>query len=136
MEEGPRIEEFYLGEPNLEAYYTEFPYSAMAIQPELPNATKRCRALEGHGYHRRPPPGGRRHCFVMDSFDALDEISIRATRRVIDELAPDAVQCIKEAYRASELGDAFWIAWDCDEHPYTVIAALRNLEERGELSED
>jgi hypothetical protein len=134
--EGPRIEEFYLGEPNLEAYYTEFPLSAMAIQPRLPCATKKARALEAHGYHRRSPPGGRRCCFVLDSFDRLDETSIGATRRVIDELAPETVEQIKESYRAAqEPKNAFWIAWDCDEHPYTVIAALRNLAERGELPE-
>lgn len=133
--EGPRIEEFYLGEPDLEAYYTDTPCSAMALQPNMPNATKRARALEAHGYHRKPPPGGRKACFILRSFDALDEGSIRATRRVVDELAPEIVERIREVYRAAEYGDAFWIAWACDEHPYTVIAALRNLNERGELPE-
>jgi hypothetical protein len=132
--EGPRIEEFYLGEPNLEAYYTEFPYSAMAVQPGLSYATKRARALEAHGYYQRPPLGGRKACFACQSFDTFDEGSVRATQLVVDELAPDIVECVKDAYRASEYGDAFWIAWDCDEHPYTVIAALRNLEARGELA--
>jgi hypothetical protein len=130
---GPRIEEFPLGEYDLEAYYTEHPIAAMAIQPRLPTATKRTRALEAHGYYRKPPIGGRRYCFVLDSFERLDEVSIGATRRVIDEMAPGIVEEVKRSYEASELGDAFWIAWDCDEHPYTVIAALRNLEERGEL---
>ena len=89
--------------------------------------------LEAHGYYRRPRPGGRKACFACRSLDALDEGSIRATQRVVDELAPAVVKCVKEAYRASEYGDAFWIAWDCDKHPYTLIGALRNLAARGEL---
>lgn len=132
--EGPRIEEFYLGEPDLEAYYTEFPYSAMAIQPGLPNATKRCRALEAHGHYRKPPPGGRKACFVLRSFEELDEVSIRATERVVEDLVSDVeVAEIREAYRASEYGDAYWIAFYTEIHLHVVIAVLRWLEARGEL---
>lgn len=131
---GPRIEEFFLGEPNLEAYYTEYPCSAMALQPDLPTATKRSRELEAHGYYVRPPRGGSRPCFALQHFDGIDEISVSATMRGVRQKAtPEEVAAVKESYRASEFGDAWWIAWDCRMHPYMVMAILRHLSSRGEL---
>ena len=137
MEEKPRIEEFYLGEPNLEAYYTDTPCSAMAIQPDAPQAAKRARELEAYGYHRKPPLGGRRALFVDPQLDDLDEISIAATRRGVEmQATAGEMQEIKKSYRASEHGDALWIAFDTETHLHTVVAVLRILQERGELEEE
>lgn len=134
--EGPRIEEFYLGESDLEAYYTEYPYSAMAIQPSLSNATKRARELEAHGYHRKPPRDGRRACFALQSLNELDEVSIAATTRALpDHVSSEEIVTVREAYRASEYGDAYWIAFYAEIHLHVVIAVLRWLSARGELPE-
>ncbi len=134
--EGPRIEEFYLGEPDLEAYYTEYPCSAMAIQPSLSPATKRARELEAHGYHRRPPRDGRRACFALGSLSELDEISIAATARALPEhVSDEEIHAVCETYKATEHGDAYWIAFYTEVHLHVVIAILRHLDERGELPE-
>lgn len=132
--EGPRIEEFYLGEPDLEAYYTEYPCSAMAIQPSLPDATKRARELEAHGYHRRPPRDGRRACFALRSLSELDEVSIAATSRALpDHVSEGEIRTIRETYRATEYGDAYWVAFYTEIHLHVVIAVLRYLDSCGEL---
>lgn len=130
----PLVEEFYLGEPNLEAFYTTEPLSAMAIQPELSNATKRARYVEAWGYHRKPPKSGERQCYVAGSFDQLDEISISATLRGIEECVTESeIQDIKEAYAEDEFGDAWWISWRCEQHVHLVIAVLRYLESKNSL---
>lgn len=131
---GPLVEEFFLGEINLEAFYTRWPFSAMAIQPDLCDATKRARYIEAHGYHLRPPVSGERECYVVDSFERLDEISIAATRRGLAEcITEEEVEEIRVAYEDSELDDAWWIAWRCDQHVHVVIAVLRQLHTEGRL---
>jgi hypothetical protein len=73
-------------------------------------------------------------CYALGSFDHVDEGTIAAMRRVVEKLLPpEDIECIKDSFRASTLGDAFRIAWNCDMHPNTVIAVLRNPEARGEL---
>ena len=131
--EGPRIEEFYLGEPDLGAYYTEFPVSAMAIQPDLQNITREARELEAHGYHRRPPRSGRKFCFApRDPYD-FDEVAVNALRSVVDDLQPSWVEEVREATRISN--DTRWIAAWCELSPNVVVAIIENLKARGELPE-
>lgn len=130
------IEERDIGGWPAEGYYTTFPDTApalMAIQPGLSAETKRARAYEAHGYHFKPPRGGRRFCLALSCLSWVDDKSITATRAVIDDLAPELVSEVKESYLASEYGDAYWIAFDVREHVHVVLAILRNLEERGEL---
>jgi len=135
MDSGPLVEEFYLGEPNLEAFYTAEPISAMALQPFLSPAARRARCVEAHGYHRKPPISGERECYVADSFDGLDEISIAATRRGIKGTVTEAeMEEIRTAYRESEIPDAWWIAWRCEQHVHLVIAVLRHLHSLGKLN--
>lgn len=58
-------------------------------------------------------------------------------QQVIDDFVlPSEIEDIKRSYLASEFGDAWWIAWDLQLHPYIVLAVLRNLAEKGELPED
>lgn len=131
--EGPLIEEFFLGEPDLEAYYTEFPFSAMAIQPDLSNDTKRARELEAHGYYRRPPRSGRKLCFApRDPYD-FDATAINAVRSVVDDLQPSWVEEVREATRISN--DTRWIAAWCELSPNVVVAIIENLKARGEMPE-
>lgn len=130
------IEERDLGAGYVEGYFTEIPRPAyLAIQRGLPNETKQARAIEGAGLYRRPPRDGVKWMLLHDSLDTVDEAAIRAMRPVVeDHVSAADVNCIKRSYLAAEWGDAYWIAWDCDLHPHTVIAILRNLVERGELS--
>lgn len=130
---GPRIEEFYLGEPDLEAYYTEFPCSAMAIQPHLSNAWKRARVLEAHGYYRRPPRAGRKACFANFSPEEIDPISVRAVRSEVDRMQPEWVEEVRDATRLFNRADL--IAGWCELPPQVVVAILENMKARGELSE-
>jgi hypothetical protein len=129
------IEEHDPGDAFVEAYYTEDSAPALlALQPGLPAATREARAIEAHGYYRKPPPGRREVCYALGSFDHVDEGTIAAMRRVIEKLLPpENIECIKDSFHASTLGDAFRIAWNCDMHPHTMIAVLRNPEARGEL---
>ena len=135
MDSGPLVEEFYLGEPNLEAFYTSTPISAMALQPFLSHAAKRARCVEAHGYHRKPPISGERECYVAGSFEGLDEISIAATRRGIGDCVTEMeMEEIKTAYQESDIPDAWWIAWRCEQHVHLVIAVLRHLNSLGRLN--
>lgn len=128
------VEEFFLGEPDLEAYYTSAPYSAMAIQPDIPSATKRARYIEAHGYHLKPPVDGERECYVVASFDELDEISLAATRRgLLRCVTSEEVDEVRDAYVESDLGDAWWVAWRCRQHVHQVIAILDHLYSLGHL---
>ncbi len=131
---GPLIEEFFLGEPDLEGYFVSVPISAMAIQPDLPLATKRARYIEAHGYDLKPPVSGERLCYVAGSFSDVDEISVAATKRGLTRCVTEGeVREIKEAYEECELDDAWWVAWRCEQHIHVVIAVLRYLDERGDL---
>lgn len=131
------IEERDLGGHYVEAYFTADPQPAyMAIQHDVLPMTKRCRAIEGHGYYRRPPRSLRKVCYLPPSPYAIDEQAIEAMRPIIEEhITAAELNDVKYSYRASESGDAWWIAWDCELHPYVVIAILRNLLAQGELAD-
>lgn len=131
---GPLIEDFYLGESDLDAYYFSYPCSAMAIQFDASYETKRARELEAHGYDLKPPIDGERACFTVDSFDDIDEISVAATKRGLEgNITKFEVRDILEAYIEAEWDDAWWIGLQCRQHVHTVIAVLRYLKSKGEL---
>lgn len=128
-------EERDLGGGYVEGYYTEFPRPAyLALQTGLPNATKQARSIEGVGLYRKPPKSGVKVMLLSGRLDEVDEHAIRVMMPVVeDHVFAGDVECVKKSYQASEFGDAYWIAWDCDLHPNTVIAILRNLRESGEI---
>lgn len=133
-ESAPLVEEFYLGEINLEAYYVVFPVSAMAVQPVLSHETKRARYIEAHGYHLKPPTSGERQCYVVDSFEQLDNISVAATKRGLPAcVTAEEIAEVKEAYEESEMADPWWIALHSGKHVHLVIAVLEYLDSLGEL---
>lgn len=104
------------------------------MQPKLPAATRRARELEGSGHYLRPPLGGRRVCYALSSIEHLDEQAIRATERVVPDMVSEAeISEIREAYRASECGDAYWIAFYTEIHLHVVVAVLRHLRRAGEI---
>lgn len=131
------IEERDLGGDYVEAYFTADPAPAyMAIESSVRPETKRCRSIEAHGYYRRPPRSLRKICYLPPRPDVVDEGAIRAMRPVVeDHISVTELREVAASYRAAYMRDAWWIAWDCDLHPYVVIAVLRNLAERGELPE-
>ncbi len=107
----------------------------MALQTGLPYETVRARIIEAHGYCKVPPKDGVKVMFMQRDLDSVDERAIRAIRRVVDDFVSAAeVKQIRNSYRAAEMKDAYWIAWDCHIHPYVAIAVLRNLNARGELA--
>lgn len=130
----PLVEEFFLGELNLEAVYFVWPCSAMAIQPDIPDAAKLARRAEAHGYHLKPPSTGERECYVVDSFDGLDEVSLAATKRgLLACITDEEIADIRAAYEESEKPDEWWISLQCQQHLHVVIAVLEYLEAIGEL---
>ncbi len=106
----------------------------LALQTGLPYETVRARIIEAYGYCRRPPKTGRKTILMQHHPDRIDELAIAAMRRVVDDFVSAAeVRAIRLSYLASDCGDAYWVAWDLQTHPYVVIAVLRNLEAEGRL---
>lgn len=131
------IEERELGGNYVEGYFTADPRPAyMAIQRGLRPETQRARCIEAHGYYRRPPRSKRKVCYLSPHPDTVDEQAVQAMQHVVeDHLTEHEKRGVVRSWAAAEFGDAWWIAWDCDLHPYVVLAYLRNLSERGQLPE-
>lgn len=131
----PEIEHCDLGGHYVEALFSMGEMAAyLALQTGLPYETIHARIIEAHGYCRRPPKTGCKVLLMQRHPDRIDHQAIQAMRRVIDDfLNSHDIKAIKTSFLASEYGDAYWVAWDLDLHPYVVIAALDNLQERGEL---
>lgn len=122
-----RIETFDLGEGDLEAFYLA-DITTMAIHSRLPYEAYRARALEAAGYVIRPPAKGRKACFSIKSLQDIDTESVRAMRRVVECLDPEAVEEVKDARRIS--GDPRWIAAYCHIDLQEVVAILANLNHK------
>lgn len=134
MRREPLIEEYFLGESNLESYYFAYPHSAMAIHCDIPEETKRSRELEAHGYHLRPPTFGERACFAVESVDGLDDISIAAVRRGLSgNITEEEIRAVVRAFVESDIPDVWWIGWESRQHVHTVAAILDTLHGRGRL---
>ncbi len=110
----------------------------MAIQPWLPNAEKRARVLEAHGYYRKPPPGGERLCFLAPSdLAGVDPATVKALKRVVPEMAADwifEVWTFVKPYDDPAEIDPLEISDYLDVPPQAVIAILQKLEEWGVLA--
>lgn len=131
---GLKIKSHNLGGFPVEGYYTEFAKEpTMAIQTGLPHVRRRAREMEGHGYYRRPPYAGRKFCFAAASEEHVDFGTVRALRRVVQEMEPSWVEAVRDATRMSN--ETRWIADWCELPIQAVIAILLVLEARGELPE-
>ncbi len=126
----PAIDDYDLGGGRLEAFYTEDPGPAMAIQIGLDEPARQMRELEAYGYCVRPPRRDR-FCLRPRSMREVDGLSVAAIRRVVDRMRPEWVEEVREACRMSP--DPRWIAAWCELRVEVVMAALLNLRERGEL---
>jgi hypothetical protein len=124
-----------LGDIYVEGYYTEIPKPALlALQPDLPKTTKQARIIEAHGYLRRGPAGRTRIMCCADSLSEVDEAAIAAMRLVVEDfLDHDVIERVRAIYNDHEDQDTYWLAWDCELHLHTVIAVVRNLQQRGEI---
>lgn len=131
----PEIEHCDLGGDYVEGYFSISSFAAfLSLQTGLPYETVEARIIEAHGYCRRPPKSGSKVILMQRHPDEIDNQAILAMRRVVDDfVTAEGVRAIKTSYLAAEHGDAYWVAWDLDIHPYFAIAILDNLEERGEL---
>lgn len=131
----PEIEYCNFGGGYVEGYFSISDVAAfLSLQTGLPQQTIEARIIEACGYCRRPPKSGSKIILMQRHPDQIDQQAILAMRHVIDDfLTAEQARDIKVSYLASEHGDAWWIAWDLQTHPYIVIAALDNMNQRGEL---
>jgi hypothetical protein len=130
---GLRIRTRNLGGFPVEAFYSEFTDEpSMTIQSGLSYAGKRARELEGHGYYQRPPMWGRKLCMSARTEEQVDYGTIRALRRVVDDMEPGWVDAVKDACRIAN--DPRIIAAWCELPLQVVVAILAQLEARGDLT--
>jgi hypothetical protein len=118
------IDDHRMRTPNLEAVYTEFPSpAAMGIRPDLDAHTRRVWELAAHGmFLHRPPLGGRKWCYVFESWERADFEAVLAIRAVVAEMEPGWVAAVADARRFSDDPRAV-CAWS-ELHPYAVLALL------------
>ena len=109
----------------------------MAIQPWLPQAEKRARVLEAHGYYRhKPPPGGEHLCFLSGNLGAVDPAAVKALKGVLPEMAADWIFQVwghVRPYDDPEEIDPHEIADFLDVPLQAVVAILEKLDEWGGL---
>ena len=131
---GLRIRNRNLGGFPVEAFYSEFTHEpSMTIQTGLSHARNRARVLEGHGYYKRPPRWGRKCCFAASDEDQVDYGTVRALRRVLEEMEPAWVEAVKDACRM--FNEPRLIAGWCELPVQVELAALAVLEARGECAD-
>lgn len=129
---GPRIKTRDLGGHPVEGFYTEFAdVPTMAIQSGLPPAHKRARELEGHGYYLKPPTWGRKCCFAAPDEEYVDYGTIRALRRVVEDMEPSWVEAVEDACKM--FNEPRLIAGWCELPMQVVLAVLAVLEVQGKL---
>ncbi len=121
------IETFDLGEGELDSVFFA-DLAAGAIHWDLRPEAARARELEIHGLYEKPPKHGAKFSFAVNSVEQIDAVTVRAIRRVVDRLAPEDVEAVKDARRIS--GDPRWIAAYCDIDFQEVVAVLANLNEQ------
>lgn len=130
---GLRVRTRNLGGFPVEGFYTEFADEpTMAVQSGLPHVRKRAREIEGEGYYRRPPLWGRKLCFAAITEEQVDYGTVRAIRRVVEDMEPSWISAVKEACRIGN--DPRVIAAWCELPLQIVVAILAQLEARGELT--
>jgi len=151
MAEGRKlvVEDWELGGNGLEAFYTEQPFPAMAIQPDLDPAVKRAWELVGHWLHEYATDRQKSRLFVrMSAREDDDRRNVlmwkvgelkdirpwvrRALREVVDDLEPGWVKAVEEASRAA---DTAYLASAYSGVPLAAVVAIRdNLRTRSEDS--
>lgn len=105
----------------------------MAIQPGIPEESRRAREIEAHGHHVRPPRRGEKFCTWPHSVEDIDPGSVRALRRVVEFMEPDWVRRVKDEYEFygdDLLSVIYWSGIPAE----AAKAILLNLKARGELS--
>lgn len=128
------VSEYDFTNERLEVVYSESDLPTLLIvQPLLPDAVRRARELEAHGYHKGAamlPHGGT--LLFMYAAEAPDEISpetVAAIRSVIAEMEPEWVAAVAEARRYADC-PRIMAAW-CEIPLQAVMAALDVLKARG-----
>lgn len=139
-----RIDEFPFRNPLLDgafidgAWRTDDKPSVMVLRPDLPPHARRAREIEGHGHDKRPPITGRKLCYTCFTVEDLDYMSVSAVRRVVDQMAPEWVEAVRDAVRLFNRADMIqgWLKGIWDIELQVIEAILLNLEARGELPQD
>ncbi len=132
---GPEVREYNVGGGRVEAYYfCEAGVSAMAVQPDIPEESRRAREVEAYGHHVKPPRKGEKFCLFAHSAEDIDPVSVRALQRVVEYMEPDWATRVKEEYEFYGDDLASIIFWS-GVPPEPAKAILENMNARGELPE-
>lgn len=132
MASSPVIEEYYLGPGRAESFFfSEGELCAMAIQPDLPDASRRAREIQAWGMWARPPIGGKRLSVWPRSLAELDPVAVAAQRRFVEAMQPEWVERVRDEWRTyrDEVEVVYW----SELPPETVRAILTLLHECGEI---
>lgn len=127
-----RVEEFELGGFPLEGYCVFTPYfAALAVDPNLPPAVKRAKQLRAYGDWIKPPPVEDRPYLAAYEIEQVEEVAVRSTRRVVSELEPEWVECVKEECVVTNIPKE--IAGRCGLDLTAVVAIIQDLVDAGEI---
>lgn len=129
------LRDFDLGGGRVQAFlYRNDEALYMAVQDGLSKTARRAREIELQGYKVRPPRSQERFCLWPHSIEEIDEVSVKAQGRKVEEIEPDWVIHVKELWEFYRdfTSTVFWSELE----PETVLAILRLLWFRGEISAD
>lgn len=127
-----QIIEHNLGEGAVQAYfYRSGTSAAFAVGKDLPPTHKRSRHIEGLANFIRPTRADERICFRASKAEHVDPLSVSCIGRLVEELEPDWVLCVKAACRYTN--DVVEIAGECELELNAVVAIVRRLVAGGEI---
>ena len=129
---GSEIIERDLGGGSVEFYFYRFGGSeAFAIEEALPESHKRSRQIEALSNFVRPFKTDERIGFAARRVEEMDASSVKAIARLVGDLEPNWVRCVREACRYTN--DLRKIAEDCELELHAAGAIVSNLVSAGEL---
>lgn len=105
-----------------------------AIQPNVSGNSRRCFEVELAGRDVRPSRDPNKFHLWPDSFEDIDESSVKATQRAVENMEPEWMDCVKELWEFYRdfTSVVFWSKLE----PETVKAIAEILYERGEIPPD
>lgn len=121
-----------VGGADVEFYFYRFGGSeAFAIEETLPESHRRSRRIEALSNFVRPFKTDERIGFAARRVEEMDPLSVKAIARLVGDLEPRWVRCVREACR--ETNDLREIADACELELHAAGAIVSNLVEAGEL---
>ncbi len=131
----PTVRDFDLGPGRAQAFaYDDGETVHMAVQPHLSETAKRAREIEVQYYEAHPLKSKQKWCLWPCSIEDIDEVSVRAQQRFVENMEPLWVEHVKELwlFYRDFTSVVFWSELE----PETVLAILRLLIGRNEIPPD